>query len=159
MKIFATVGTHPQSFDRLFRELNVLKAKGLEDEIVAQIGNTEFKPTKFEFKEFMDEDEYRKHFSNADIIITHGGAGTIIKALKENKALIIVPRLVKFNEHTNDHQLDLAIALEKEGKALAVDRIEELKDAIKEARNFKQEANPTKDALVAELKRIISETG
>ena len=43
----------------------------------------------------------------ADYIITHGGVGTITDALKLGKKIIAVPRLSKYKEHVNDHQLQI----------------------------------------------------
>ena len=45
--------------------------------------------------------------SRADIVITHGGTGAIISAVKQGKKVIAVPRLAKFGEHVDDHQLQL----------------------------------------------------
>lgn len=43
----------------------------------------------------------------ADIVITHGGTGAIIGAVKKGKKVIAVPRLAKYGEHVDDHQLQL----------------------------------------------------
>ena len=43
----------------------------------------------------------------AYIVITHGGTGAIIGAVKKEKKVIAVPRLAKYGEHVDDHQLQL----------------------------------------------------
>ena len=43
----------------------------------------------------------------ADVVITHGGTGAIIGAVKKRKKVIAVPRLKKYGEHVDDHQLQL----------------------------------------------------
>ena len=43
----------------------------------------------------------------ADIVITHGGTGAIVGALKKGKKVIAVPRLAKYGEHVDNHQLQL----------------------------------------------------
>ena len=43
----------------------------------------------------------------ANIVITHGGTGAIIGAVKKGKKVIAVPRLAKYGEHVDDHQLQL----------------------------------------------------
>jgi len=45
--------------------------------------------------------------SRCDTVITHGGTGAIIGAVKKGKKVIAVPRLAKFGEHVDDHQLQL----------------------------------------------------
>ena len=51
--------------------------------------------------------------ANADIIITHGGPATFMGAIAKGKKPIVVPRLEKFGEHVNDHQIEFAIAVQK----------------------------------------------
>ena len=41
------------------------------------------------------------------MVITHGGTGAIIGAIKKGKKVISVPRLKKYGEHVDDHQLQL----------------------------------------------------
>ena len=45
------------------------------------------------------------------ILITHGGAGTVIDAVKRGKRTIVVPRLSKYREHIDDHQMELPVRL------------------------------------------------
>lgn len=45
----------------------------------------------------------------ADLIITHGGVGSVISSVKMWKKEIASPRLAKYGEHTNDHQLQIII--------------------------------------------------
>ena len=45
--------------------------------------------------------------SLADIVITHGGTGAIIGAVKKGKKVIAVPRMAKYGEHVDDHQFQL----------------------------------------------------
>ena len=49
----------------------------------------------------------RKKIRDSDIIITHGGIGTIVESLNENKIIIIVPRLKRYNEAIDDHQCEI----------------------------------------------------
>ena len=43
----------------------------------------------------------------AETVITHGGTGAIVGAVKKGKKVIAVPRLSKYGEHVDDHQLQL----------------------------------------------------
>ena len=51
--------------------------------------------------------EFNETIEKSDYIITHGGVGSIIDSLKKNKKVIAVPRLGKYNEHVNDHQVEI----------------------------------------------------
>ncbi|MBI4052792.1 MAG: hypothetical protein HY394_02015 [Candidatus Diapherotrites archaeon] len=153
-RVFASVGTHPQQFDRLLKELDVLAKNDKSLRIFAQTGNSGFTPS-FPHEKFLSGKEYEKKFRGAGIIVSHGGAGTIISALQMEKKLIIVPRLKKFGEHTNDHQLDLAKALEKDGKAVAVEDISGLAGAIETAGHFKPDFSSSREKLIRRISAFL----
>ena len=44
---------------------------------------------------------------SSTLVITHGGTGAIITAVKAGKKVIAVPRLAQYGEHVDDHQLQL----------------------------------------------------
>ncbi|PIU21159.1 MAG: beta-1,4-galactosyltransferase [Candidatus Diapherotrites archaeon CG08_land_8_20_14_0_20_34_12] len=157
--IFISVGTHPQQFDRLLAEADRISAKNKDLQFFAQIGNSEYEPKNFGFARFLEEKEYVERFKKSDLIIAHGGAGTIINALELNKPLIVVPRLKKFKEHTDDHQLDLAKVLEKNGKCLAVYEIERLENAINNSKDKKYEMSSEKEGIIKKIKDFIEKEG
>lgn len=135
--IFVTVGTHTQSFNRLLKEVDKLKAvKKIKERTVAQIGHSTYEPKKIQWFRFTTFEKLNKLYRNSRIIISHGGAGSILNGLSNRKPVIVVPRLKKFNEHVNDHQLDLVKELDKNGKIIAVYDIEDLQNALLKARNF-----------------------
>ncbi|MFH1751952.1 MAG: PssE/Cps14G family polysaccharide biosynthesis glycosyltransferase [archaeon] len=136
--IFVAVGTHPQQFNRLLEKVDELVAvKKITEKVFAQTGYTDLEPKNFNFKKFTSLKEFEELIARADIVITHGGEGVIGTALQYNKKIIIVPRLKKFGEHTNDHQLELTKAIEREKRALTVYDIEDLEKALKEIKTFK----------------------
>lgn len=153
--ILAMVGTHNQQFNRLLKELDSLVERGrIKEEVFAQTGCSDFEPKNYKTQKMLSLEEYKKLIKKASLVITHGGAGSIIDALNERKKLIIVPRLAKFGEHTNDHQLDLAEALQRQGKAITIKDIKKLESAIKEAR--KSKAGFEKNSrLEAELRKCL----
>ena len=73
----------------------------------AQIGYSDYLPKNFSYKKFLDRDEFSNEMEKANIVITHGGTGAIIGAVKKGKKVIAVPRLAKYGEHVDDHQLQL----------------------------------------------------
>ena len=85
----------------------------------------------------------------ADIVISHAGAGSIINALRNRKPLIIVPRLVEYGEHTNSHQRDLAKAMNERGKAIACMEMGGLEEAMKQAWKFRPNLDSDRQKLVA----------
>ena len=54
------------------------------------------------------------------VLLSHGGAGSILNAMQAGKPLVVVPRLKSFGEVIDDHQLELAEALSQQGRGIAV---------------------------------------
>jgi UDP-N-acetylglucosamine transferase subunit ALG13 len=134
--IFVTVGTHPQQFNRLLMEVDSLVAAGKIKDVFAQTGNSDYVPKNYKCKKMLSLAEFDEKMKSADLIITHGGEGGIGNALQLRKRMVIVPRLKKFNEHTNDHQLELTKAVADAGWGIAVDNIAELGNAIEKAKKL-----------------------
>ncbi len=106
--IFVTVGSQKFPFDRLLRKLDALVEEGIiSEEIFAQIGYCVYRPQHYSYQEFLDRDEFAKRIDQCHMVITHGGTGVIINAVKKGKKVIAVPRRAKFGEHVDDHQLQL----------------------------------------------------
>lgn len=157
MRIFVALGTHPQQFNRLLEKIDLLlKEKKLKARVFAQTGNSTYKP-RFPFKKFLPPPEFEREFRKADLVITHGGAGSIISALRHKKPLIIVPRAKEYGEHTDNHQLDLALALDKRGKAIAVPDLEKLGTAVKKAKALHSKKQSNKKELVERIELFLKE--
>ena len=129
--IFITVGTHEQGMERLLIELDrLIENKVIQCEVIAQIGYSDYKPQNYKYKELITYNEMDKMVSKADIVITHGGPGSIFHAIQYNKIPIVVPRNPEFNEHIDDHQILFCKRLESNNKILSVYNIEKLEDVI-----------------------------
>jgi UDP-N-acetylglucosamine transferase subunit ALG13 len=106
--IFITLGSQKFQFNRLLKAVDEQIASGkITDVVFAQIGASDYKPLNYQFKDFLNRDEFGVWTDKADIVITHGGTGAIIGAVKKGKKVIAVPRLAKYGEHVDDHQLQL----------------------------------------------------
>lgn len=104
--IFVTVGSRNYPFDRLFKKLDELYEDGvLTDSMFAQIGTSTYRPKHYEYKDFISPEEFAEKIKEADIVVSHGASGSIMKALNAGKKVIAVTRLEKYGEHINDHQI------------------------------------------------------
>lgn len=130
--IFVTVGTHEQQFNRLIEYVDRLN---LDEDIFMQTGYSTYIPKNCRWKAMISHDEMVTYAEQADVIITHGGPGSIMLALQYGKVPIVVPRQKKFGEHVNNHQVDFTCRMEQEGKIAAVYDIDELSKKIDEYRN------------------------
>lgn len=106
--IFITLGSQKFQFNRLLKKVDELVYDGvIKDTVFAQIGNSDYEPKHYGYERFLNREEFANRQQECDIVITHGGTGAIIGALKKGKKVIAVPRLAKYGEHVDDHQLQL----------------------------------------------------
>ena len=117
--IFVTVGSRNYPFDRLFKKLDELYEDGtLTEEMFAQIGTSSYQPKHFAYKDFISPEEFLKKIDAADIVVSHGASGSIMKALYAGKKIIAVSRLAKYGEYLNDHQIQNNEAFRSNGYVL-----------------------------------------
>ena len=129
--IFVCTGTQVYQFDRLLKEVDRLVEEGIiKDKVFAQTGASTYIPKNYEFKPFLSFDEFKEYQDKASLVITHGGTGALVSASKLGKNIVAVPRLVKYGEHTDDHQLQIIDVMEKEGYIRAVKDIAELGEVV-----------------------------
>ncbi|MFL0163640.1 PssE/Cps14G family polysaccharide biosynthesis glycosyltransferase [Candidatus Clostridium helianthi] len=129
--IFVTVGSQKFQFNRLLKEIDKLvEEKRITEEVFAQTGYSDYEPENYKYKNFLDRDEFSDVMSRCDKVITHGGTGAIIGAVKQGKKVIAVPRLKDFGEHVDDHQLQIIGEFEKMNFIKSVNEIEQLDSVI-----------------------------
>lgn len=134
--LFATVGaTLP--FDRLVESVAALKARGeiLED-VLIQTGIGGVKPEGLRAIESLPFEEMTKNLREADIVICHGGTGSLITALREGCRVVAMPRLFRLGEHYDDHQEEITAAFEARGLIQTANNLDELAAALRRARDL-----------------------
>jgi len=135
--IFVITGTHSQQFNRLLKEVdNLVESKAIKEKVIMQIGYSDYLPKNAEWFKFVDYKKMLNLMEKASLIITHGGIGSVMVSLKLNKKTIVVPRLKKFLEHTNNHQLEIVKELSRQRKIVAVYNINELRSALTNIYSF-----------------------
>ena len=135
--IFITLGSQKFQFNRLLRAVDDLVEQGAVDEpVYAQTGYSDYKPRFYKYKRFMDHDKFEEAVSRADIVITHGGTGAIIGAVKKGRKVIAVPRLARYGEHVDDHQIQLIEEFTEENLIYGIQSCDELGRAVKEIRGM-----------------------
>ena len=113
--IFLTVGTL-FGFDRLVRAVDEAIAEGsITDTVFAQIGPGSYTPREMDHVVYLEKEEFDETFHRCEGMISHAGMGNISLALKQEKPLLVVPRLRRYGEHVNDHQYETAYKFEKLG--------------------------------------------
>ena len=155
--IFVSLGTQDKSFARLVEKIEELKKSGkIKEEVVVQLGNTKYKSQFIKCIDFMPMEDFDKYLKNCRYLITHGGVGTILTALKYNKKVIAVPRLSKYNEHVNDHQLELIEAFSLDNYILGCKTLDDLEENINKISNFiPRKYKSNQDNFIELIKRLI----
>ncbi len=137
--ILVTLGTQDKQFYRILEALEDKLDKHLiDDEVVVQAGcSADFKSKYMKIFDLIPMDEFDEMIKKCDLLITHGGVGSIITGLKNNKKVIAAARLSKYNEHVNDHQLQIIDNFSREGYILKLDNFDDIDKLIKDSSKFK----------------------
>lgn len=135
--VFVCLGTQDKPFDRLLKMVEEAIEEGaIQEEVIAQIGTTKYQGNKIKTFQFCDSEQMDQYIQEASLVITHGGTGSIIGALKAGKKVIAVSRLQKYKEHTNDHQLQIISQFTQTGYILECKDGEKLSSVISQLDSF-----------------------
>jgi len=156
--IFLTVGTQ-FPFDRLVKAVDkAAGTNGFDEKIVAQTGDSSYCPENFEAATSVEKAVFDQHFNEADSIISHAGMGTITMALDHRKPMLVMPRLKKYGEVVNDHQLAIAKKFEHLGYLLVAYGAEDVPIKMKQLKSFvPQKRQPCADIVAARISTFLQE--
>jgi UDP-N-acetylglucosamine transferase subunit ALG13 len=152
--ILVTVGTNEARFDRLLEAVETL---GEGEEILVQHGPSAVRPRGAQCVDYLDFDEINEEMRRARVVIAHAGVGSVIVALMNDRRPIVVPRLARFGEAVDDHQVPFGRRLHEVGLVRLVEDPAELASAVSTdevAGSVSLRPNP---ALVAELRGYVAE--
>lgn len=136
--ILVTLGTQDKSFVRLLEAIDKQIKKGnIKDKVVVQAGFTKYDSNNMEIFDYIPGDNFNKLMNECDLLITHGGVGSILTGLKYNKKVIAAPRLKEYKEHTNNHQLQIIENFVKEKYILSLYNFDELDKVLDNIKTFK----------------------
>lgn len=133
--IFVTLGSQKFQFNRLLKKIDALIEDGtITEPVFAQTGASDYIPKHYEFQPFLDRETFSDYMSRCDMVITHGGTGAILSAVKKGKKVIAVPRLAKYGEHVDNHQLQLIKQFSDLNLICACKDVEKLASALADTR-------------------------
>ena len=136
--ILITLGTQDKKFTRLLNNVQECIDEGkIKEEVIVQAGYTKFKSKDMQIFDLIEREKFQDLIRKCDLLITHGGVGSIITGLQNNKKVIVCPRLAKFDEHMNDHQLQITKNFAKSGYILPFYEQDDLSKIIENSKNFK----------------------
>jgi UDP-N-acetylglucosamine transferase subunit ALG13 len=156
--VFITLGSQKFQFNRLLKAVDELIENGvLTDGVFAQTGYSDYQPRNYKFKQFLDREEFAKYEAEAEIVITHGGTGAIIGAVKKGKKVIAVPRLPKYGEHVDDHQLQIIEQFKNQNLICGLDDCNQLIDGLAYVKNHEFSTyNSNTSTIIASIEEYIA---
>ncbi len=135
--ILVTLGTNDKSFVRLIQEIERLVSTGtIQEEVIVQAGYTKYQSEHLKVFDLIPMDQFHDLLGSCSLLITHGGVGTITQALRSGKKVIAVPRLEKYGEHVNDHQLQIIENFAESGFIIPAYQVDQLESALEQIPDF-----------------------
>lgn len=155
--IFVILGTQKHQFDRLLKQIDVLVEKNvIRDEVFAQIGNSSYTPVNYGFKRFLSKLEFDEIIKKSSLVLTHAGTGSIMTALKYEKIVIAVPRLSKYNEHVDDHQIQIIDQLGDMGVIIPCRELEKLEEVyLNSQKDVLKKYVSNRDEMIDDIDKFI----
>ena len=101
--IFVTIGTN-EPFDRLLDAVDRLTTS---EPIVVQCGSSGVRPARAECVSYLPFETVLRYMSEARVVVSHAGVGSILAALGCGKRPVVVPRIHRLGDAVDDHQLEL----------------------------------------------------
>ena len=104
----------------------------------------------------MSKEQLEKFQDEADLIITHGGVGSIISSIEKGKKVIAVPRMHEYGEHVNNHQKEIVKDFNDKGYIIGIEKVEELKQAIEKIKDFEpKKYQPNNEKMLKIIEEFI----
>lgn len=156
--IFLVLGTQKFQLDRLLKKIDELVATNIiKEEVFAQIGHSTYLPKNYEYTPFLEKDLFEDKIKSCKLLITHSGVSTIMAGIKNEKPVIVFPRREKYNEHVDDHQLEISRAFQKKELILLCENEESISEMITLSKTYEfKEFTSQTDLTTKAINKFIS---
>ncbi|MGH8288896.1 MAG: glycosyltransferase [Steroidobacteraceae bacterium] len=135
--VFVVLGTWEMPFIRPLIEIEKAAAQGLlAQPIVVQSGKTSYESPNLKLVPFFGKEDLERMYDQASLLICQAGVGSIILGLRKRKKIIAIARRRMFNEHIDDHQLEILDLFSKAGTILPWSGNSDLPQVLERARDF-----------------------
>lgn len=156
-QVFITVGSTEFQFNRLLQEVDNYVERGIiKHTVIAQVGSSNYVPKNFESFKWCNFQTMQKLMQESSYVITHSGTGSIVNALQLGAKVIAVPRLQKFKEHLDDHQLEIANEFEQLGLVMVPNEVRNLEKCINSVDSFVPSGSLNNTLFFKSLFRILN---
>jgi UDP-N-acetylglucosamine transferase subunit ALG13 len=125
--IFVTVGTNEAPFDRLLYAVTQLPDG---EELVVQHGFSRIRPARATCFQLLPFEMLVEYVRRSRVVVTHAGVGSVMVALSNGKRPIVLPRLKRFGEAVDDHQVPFARRMAERGLVTVLREATQLADVL-----------------------------
>jgi UDP-N-acetylglucosamine transferase subunit ALG13 len=139
--IFVLFGTNPYEFNRLAKAVEELAEKTTE-KIVVQLGHTTCKLKGIESFDFVPRKRINELIAESSLVISQGGFGSMIDAIRAHKPLVAVPRSTGEAKDGASGQTELVRKFESLGYLIGVYDIEDLAESVSRAKKYASRSPP-----------------
>jgi UDP-N-acetylglucosamine transferase subunit ALG13 len=153
--ILVTTGTNAPPCDRLLREIDEMS---LDESVVVQHGPSAIRPAGAKCLDYVPFATFVDLVTEARVVVTHAGVGSILITLMNGKRPVVVPRLARLGEHVDDHQLELGRRLSEIGLVTLVEDLSDLGAALETNQDVSDQVPVPDDrgTLKSDLARYLS---
>lgn len=131
--VFVTVGTDHHPFDRVVGWVDRwLEQRAGTVRCLLQYG-TSTPPAVAEGVDYLAFDRMMELLEGADVVVTHGGTGSVMLCRKLGRTPVVVPRTHRLGEHVDDHQLPFARRMGDTGDVAVAETEEQFGGLLDEA--------------------------
>jgi beta-1,4-N-acetylglucosaminyltransferase len=149
--ILVTVGTNEAPFDRLVRSSSALRGES----VVVQHGASKIRPVGARCVDYLPHDAFDELVRHARVVVTHAGIGSVATALAHGRRPVVVPRLRRYGEAVDDHQVHFAARLHEAGLVTMVEDLDRLPEIVAQSDHSATKA--AGDDLSVELARVLDD--
>lgn len=157
MSTFVSVGNATQPFYRLLEAVREHLAI-LPRPLFIQYGSASdiFGPA-YSAAAFVDMNEFASRVADAELLILHAGAGSIIHAARAGKVPVVMPRRALLGEHVDDHQMEFTQELARTGRIVVCHHASDLPTAVSEALLLQRRlpAQPTESPMLRMVRQAL----
>ena len=150
--IVVTVGTNEARFDRLLEAVAPLAA---QEELYVQHGPSPVRPEGATCVDYLSFDELLEWMRGARVVVTHAGVGSVMSALSVGQLPVVLPRLERYGEAVDDHQVPFGVRLQDAGLVEFVEDADRLRAAVVGRGRAEAVEIAVNDRLVADLRTFL----
>ena len=155
--ILVTVGTQKFPLNRLLRLIDELVESGvITEEVFAQIGHSTYVPQNYSYTTFLSKEDFESRVDACSLLITHSGVSTIMMGVHRQKPVVVFPRLAKYGEHVDDHQLEIARSFSDLNYVILCNEHDDLAEVIASAMTHSfAKYSSQKEIVIGEIRRFL----